>query len=926
MSDMLGIGSSAVQAYQTALATVANNVANMNTTGYTREVVTMEAAGSQAAGTLFLGGGVTVANVERAWSRLAQNNLLSTNGSLGTQTPLVKHANEVINLIGDSQAGLNTALDTFFNAAQALSAAPGDTALRSQYLAGAGTLAASLRNLSAQLSGIEQGTRGEISDGVTQVNTIAAALAQVNTQLAARTSAADQPPALLDKRDQLLGDLSKLAGIHVDYALNGMVNVGIGQSATQGPVVVGVESRPLSAVMSETAAGKVDFQLTIKGEDQPLTSLASGSLAGLAAFRQQVLEPVQSGLDMIAGTLGGAVNDLQTSGIDANGDTGKPIFAFSNTPGVSAAAGIGVAFDDPRKVAAGSLFRGIASAANLGSALARVSWQAPASAPAGPTTIDRLLGSNPTSNPGSDIAVSAAGTVQAVATIPAGYTNTSLFLATSPASGLDLRIFTRDGTQLLGPALSAADQAALVANPANGFAPGTVVPLNNVATPGGTRYQGLSLTYGARAEVLGNPPAAELRSAALPQSGDGSIAAGALSINGFTLPGSFAPPPDAAGNGASAAALAAWIQNSLDGATPPLSPPVSVSASNTLTLAADSLQLDSDVPFSINGEQITPPTGGYASVSDLANAINSLTQTTGVAAITDARGGLTLTSIQDPASGQWSEGRDFIIGNPSFSSRRGALGLGVPAAGLTVRGTLSLQSAAAISVNGSASDLARLGLRAEARISGTLPEDLLVFAAAPAGTSGIGTVAASYTPGSIDPVEASRARPLTIAFTSASTYTITDATSGQLLATRNDYVPGGSIHYGGLAVSFSVAAQSGDSFRIDGNQDGTGDNANMRAVAALQTARTLFPRSQTPADAYNGIVAAASQVASQASLAQQALSVVNQQAIQAVDAVSGVNMNTEAADLIRFQQAYQAAAKSIETSNQLFDTIVQMRV
>jgi flagellar hook-associated protein 1 FlgK len=65
--------------------------------------------------------------------------------------------------------------------------------------------------------------------------------------------------------------------------------------------------------------------------------------------------------------------------------------------------------------------------------------------------------------------------------------------------------------------------------------------------------------------------------------------------------------------------------------------------------------------------------------------------------------------------------------------------------------------------------------------------------------------------------------------------------------------------------------------------------------------------------------------AQQAKITQQALTVVNAQAKQSRDKVSGVNLDDEAADLIRFQQAYQAAAKSLQISGQLFDSIVQIR-
>jgi flagellar hook-associated protein 1 FlgK len=66
-------------------------------------------------------------------------------------------------------------------------------------------------------------------------------------------------------------------------------------------------------------------------------------------------------------------------------------------------------------------------------------------------------------------------------------------------------------------------------------------------------------------------------------------------------------------------------------------------------------------------------------------------------------------------------------------------------------------------------------------------------------------------------------------------------------------------------------------------------------------------------------------LSSQAKIAQAALKVVNTQSQDSRDQVSGVNLDNEAADLIRFQQAYQAAANSMQVGAQLFDAVLQIR-
>ena len=131
------------------------------------------------------------------------------------------------------------------------------------------------------------------------------------------------------------------------------------------------------------------------------------------------------------------------------------------------------------------------------------------------------------------------------------------------------------------------------------------------------------------------------------------------------------------------------------------------------------------------------------------------------------------------------------------------------------------------------------------------------------------------------------------------------------------------INYEGLAIKFSRAPDVGDVFQVDGNHDGIGNNENMLIMADLAQKKVIG--NKTLAESYIDQVNDVGNAAQQAKITQQALTVVNDQAKSARDKVSGVNLDDEAAYLIRFQQAYQAAAKALQVSGQLFDAIVQVR-
>ena len=145
------------------------------------------------------------------------------------------------------------------------------------------------------------------------------------------------------------------------------------------------------------------------------------------------------------------------------------------------------------------------------------------------------------------------------------------------------------------------------------------------------------------------------------------------------------------------------------------------------------------------------------------------------------------------------------------------------------------------------------------------------------------------------------------------------------MVAEREYDSSVGIRWGNTLITLSSVPVTGDTFKLDGNHDGLGDNQNILRLTALEKDRTAIGGRQSIREAYDEGVSTVSNVASQARISQQAMQVVNQQAADARDKASGVNMDTEAADLMRYQQAYQAAAKSIQVANQLFDTLIQIR-
>lgn len=202
-----------------------------------------------------------------------------------------------------------------------------------------------------------------------------------------------------------------------------------------------------------------------------------------------------------------------------------------------------------------------------------------------------------------------------------------------------------------------------------------------------------------------------------------------------------------------------------------------------------------------------------------------------------------------------------------------------------------------------------------------------IAASANPGNSGTATIAA---PTVNNLYNANLLNNVSIKFTSATQYNVVDATTGQALSSNNSYTSGGNIAYNGWTVQISGAPNSGDTFQIKNDGDafqvrnnigGIGDNRNALELVKLQTKQQLMGGND-----YRGVYATLiAETGAQGRRIDNTLK--SQEALfaqseQSRESISGVSLDEEAADLVRFQQAYEAAAQIIQTSNSLFSTLL----
>jgi flagellar hook-associated protein 1 FlgK len=501
MSDLLSIGSSGVMAYQRALATVSNNIANVNTVGYTRQDSSITSNQPRLMGGSYLGTGASFDGVRRQFDAFVESNLRNSNSELQAQEPLLAYVNRLIDVMGDESIGLTTAMNLFFQSARDLASDPASTISRTIFLRDADGLAARFRQLAGQFDLLDNETRQSVQTDVGQVNSITQQLAFLNKQLSKHADLAKQPSELLDQRDLLLRKLSSLASIKTGFAPNGEVLVSLGDTSSQGFLVSKDESRDLVVGVDANGDIKINYRFPptdpSTGLKLSLPPITSGKLGGVMNFREQVLAPALSAFDNLASVVANQVNAVHRTGIDAEGLLGGDLFAFS--PGQDGRSGaLYMIIQDASRVAAGGQFRVIDDPLNLGTAQARIDYAEPQYA--GPTGLMGQLGS--AQAPAIATESFPIGFGQSYATIglvPQGMRDLVLTLDSSSAAQ-QFQVLTRDGRHLIGSDLGSLQQNLM--NPSNGMQAGATYSNAYLNQSGSATYLGMDIFMGHKAEVV----------------------------------------------------------------------------------------------------------------------------------------------------------------------------------------------------------------------------------------------------------------------------------------------------------------------------------------------------------------------------------------------------------------------------------------
>jgi flagellar hook-associated protein 1 len=357
MSDLFGsltMAARALQTQQVGLDVVGQNIANVNTAGYTRRQ--LDLAAIPPSDRLSAGGGVEVTTIRAIRDQFLERRLQLERPAEGRESALADTLSVVEAAIGSSGSSLDSSINDFFDAWSNLAQDPTSSTMRQAVIVQSNALAAAFNDMSSRLEDVRVQSDDGVRSAVDDINQLVSRIATLNASIGRAGGTGAMAASLQDEQNEAIKSLSELVDVSVLQNDIGGVDVSFanGRALVIGDNAYAIDVQSAATGMATLYSGGADVTSEISG----------GRLAGLLEARDVVVPKYLTQLDTIASTLMQQVNTLHKAGYDFNGTAGLNVFQ-PITGNLGAAAGMTVnpaLVADPRLVAAA----GTASAGDNG--------------------------------------------------------------------------------------------------------------------------------------------------------------------------------------------------------------------------------------------------------------------------------------------------------------------------------------------------------------------------------------------------------------------------------------------------------------------------------------------------------------------------------------------------------------------------------
>jgi len=327
MAGLLDIGVSGLLSFQNSLNTTGHNIANSDTEGYSRQRTQLATRTPTLTGAGWVGTGVKVAGVQRMYDNFLATQVRSTQSVSSELEVYSAHATIIDDILADPNIGLDPAVQGFFDSMQQLADDPSSIATRQLLMSETHSMVDRFHGLSRQFTDMRDQLNQEMSNLTTEINGLAESIGRINQSIveAIGASGGNDPNDLLDQREVLLGELAEKVDISLVPQDDGAWNIFIGKGQA---LVMGSTASTLSVQLSVADVSEYDIAFTdFTGTNVITDQLSGGEIGGLLSFRDEILNPGQNQLGLIAVGISDRLNAQHQLGLDLNGDQGGRIFS-----------------------------------------------------------------------------------------------------------------------------------------------------------------------------------------------------------------------------------------------------------------------------------------------------------------------------------------------------------------------------------------------------------------------------------------------------------------------------------------------------------------------------------------------------------------------------------------------------------------------
>ncbi|WPP00081.1 flagellar hook-associated protein FlgK [Pseudomonas sp. HR96] len=326
MSIMSQIGFSGVNAAQIAMNTTAQNLANLNTPGFSRLTTAFTSVGGQGGR---IGGGVEVSGIRRMTSDFNNQQLWRAGSQASYHNGAGQYLGGLEKLMAGEGSSISVGLDKFFAALSEASTTPENIALRQQIISEARNLTQRFNGLNRNISDQLGDLRQQRSSMTSEVNGVAANIAVLNRRIADAQATGQDSSALRDQRETLVAELGQFAELRVRENPSGALDISF---ANGQPLVAGNTAATLQ--VTTLADGAQQLSLSFAGTAFPLQQeRLGGSLGALHRMETEQLLPTRAALREMAGEMAAAINATLATGFDLDGNPGQALLSFNPANG-----------------------------------------------------------------------------------------------------------------------------------------------------------------------------------------------------------------------------------------------------------------------------------------------------------------------------------------------------------------------------------------------------------------------------------------------------------------------------------------------------------------------------------------------------------------------------------------------------------------